>query len=341
MKRSIYISVLSVISSFAVIMLHTNSCFWEFSRERYWITANVIECVMYFAVPIFFMISGATLINYRERYSTKQYFEKRIKKTVIPFVTWSIIGLIYCVLRDRIILKEISFLNILEMMFNTQIIGIYWFFISLFAVYMAIPVFSAIPKEKRKSIFTYLAIFGFVFNCLLPFCATILNFSYNNSLRIGVASEYLLYIIIGYLLHEYECDKRFRLVVYIMGVFGLILHIAGTYYLSISAGNIITTFKGYNNLPCVLYSCGIFVFAKQCVGRIEKSKIVQFIISLNQYTFSVYLMHWFVMDILISVFDINIKTIGFRVGAPVIIFIFCVLIAKLVRKIPIAKYLLP
>ena len=97
-KRVHYLSLASVISAFAVIMLHTNGCFWSFSKERYWITANIIESVMYFAVPVFFMVSGATLIDYRERYTTKQYAMKRIQKTLIPFIIWSLIGVAYFIL---------------------------------------------------------------------------------------------------------------------------------------------------------------------------------------------------------------------------------------------------
>lgn len=64
MKKKEYLTILSVISAIAVVMLHTNGCFWRFSYERYWFTANIIESVMYFAVPVFFMISGATLLDY-------------------------------------------------------------------------------------------------------------------------------------------------------------------------------------------------------------------------------------------------------------------------------------
>ena len=75
-KKLEYISILNVISAFAVIMLHTNGCFWDFSYERYWFTANIIEPVMYFAVPVFFMITGATLLDYKDRYSTEEFFLK-------------------------------------------------------------------------------------------------------------------------------------------------------------------------------------------------------------------------------------------------------------------------
>ena len=96
MKNRIeYISLASVLSAIAVVYLHANGCFWNFSRERYWVTANILECLFYFAVPVFFMIPGATLLNFFERYDLKNYLLKRIHKTLIPYVAWSIIGIIF------------------------------------------------------------------------------------------------------------------------------------------------------------------------------------------------------------------------------------------------------
>lgn len=339
MKRC-YISVLGVISSLAVIMLHINGCFWEFSTKPYWITANIIESVMYFAVPVFFMISGATLMDYRERYTTKEYFIKRIKKTLIPFVLWSVLGLVYEILRNRISLENLSLIDLGEMILNTQIIGIYWFFIPLFSIYMAIPLFSAVPSEKRKGVFSYLAVAGFVLNCLFPFLADVCEISYNGGLTIKVVAEYLLYTIVGFLLSEYDLQKN-RFIVYITGIFGLCIHAIGTYVLSVNAGSVVSTYKGYTNLPCVLYSVAIFVFVKEIVKRAEKFKIVQWIVSFDKYTFSAYLMHYFLIDIMVRIFDVDTTGIIYRVGSPFIIFGICVLITKIVRKLPVGNYLLP
>lgn len=56
-KYKYYIDVLNVISCLSVVILHTNNAFWKFSYESYWISANFIECIFYFAVPVFFMIT--------------------------------------------------------------------------------------------------------------------------------------------------------------------------------------------------------------------------------------------------------------------------------------------
>ena len=88
-----YIDVLNVLASFAVVMLHTN-CFWDGpSIGRAWISANFIESFFYWAVPIFFMISGVTLMDYRQRMTTSEYFVHRVRKTLVPFVMWTLIGI--------------------------------------------------------------------------------------------------------------------------------------------------------------------------------------------------------------------------------------------------------
>lgn len=41
------------------------------------------------------MISGATLMNYREKYSTKEFLKRRFLRAGVPFLLWSGVMLIY------------------------------------------------------------------------------------------------------------------------------------------------------------------------------------------------------------------------------------------------------
>lgn len=79
-NRIKYISLASVLSAIAVVYLHTNSCFWNFSTARYWLTANIIESIFYFAVPIFYMISGSMLIDFNKRYPINEFFPNVLQK---------------------------------------------------------------------------------------------------------------------------------------------------------------------------------------------------------------------------------------------------------------------
>lgn len=342
-RKVFYISLASVISAFAVVMLHTNGCFWTFSTERYWLTATIIETVMYFAVPVFFMISGATLIDYRERYTTKQFFAKRIEKTVIPFLVWSAVGVVYLCLKGAMKF-ELSWAFVKTVLLgiaNSKIISIYWFFISLFTVYLCIPLFASVAKEIREKVFVYVVAVAFIFNWMIPFLCQVFEISYTSRIGVPVALDYLMYVLLGYLLHNKELRPIHKGVVYALGLGGLAMHMVGTYILSMEAGYVVQLFKGYTKVPCLLYSVAVFVLMKDIGEKIEDGRIIKFVEMVGSYTFSIYLMHYYVMDIMVHLFDINVTSILYRVGAPFVIFAICIGLTWCVRKIPVLRKIVP
>lgn len=54
------------------------------------------------------MLSGATLMVYRTRYSTATFFRKRLIKVVIPWIFWSLVILGWKVYTHRYVIKKIS-----------------------------------------------------------------------------------------------------------------------------------------------------------------------------------------------------------------------------------------
>lgn len=342
--ESEFINLASVLSSISVVFLHANGCFWIFSStEKYWKTANIIECIFYFAVPVFFMISGATLLDFYKRYGLREYFLKRIKKSFIPYFVWSIIGLIFQVFYLRNI--DIGMLNanyIINGIVSGKLVGVYWFFIPLFCTYLSIPLFSAISEDRRKEVFTYLGLICFAANVLVPFIINTTGVNINYPISVNVGSGYLLFIILGYLLSNYSLELKLRYIIYILAAIGLMLHVWGTYYLSMGANKIVFTYKGYLNLPSVLYSIGIFLFFKLHGSNLMKNCFIRKTINfLKAYTFSIYLIHWYVLQLIIREFSINIKNIFFRLGSPFVIIAISIVFIQIVRKIPIIRNILP
>ena len=103
-----YFDVLNIIACLAVLILHHNGIVWQFSKSWSWRISLLVECAFYWAVPIFLMLSGATLMNYREKYSTQTFFRKRFIRTVIPWLCWSLIVLIWKVLTGQIAWSHIT-----------------------------------------------------------------------------------------------------------------------------------------------------------------------------------------------------------------------------------------
>ena len=344
-EKTAYLTLLSVTSAIAVVFLHVNSCFWQFSKESYWFSANIIECVFYFAVPIFFMITGATLIDYKERYSDLEYAKKRIKKTFIPFIIWSLIGLILEVILKKIDTSIIGLKYIFNGIVNTSIISIYWFFIPLFYIYLIIPLLTRIPKKNRKGIFTYLVILCFIINSLIPFLIKVLNIkNLDFPIYITIGNGYIFFVLIGYLLKEYDVGKLKKLI-YVLAILGLLAHIIGTYYLSNKASMIVGTFKDYINVPSVLYAVGVFVFFKDVGNKIMKTKFSKLINMLSKYTFGIYLVHVHIIEgvyyICNNYLNIPLTNLYYRLFSPFIVVFLSVLLIYLLRKIPVIKHIVP
>lgn len=344
-NKIVYLSVLNVVSCFAVVTLHANTRFWTFSAtERYWLTANLIECVMYFAVPVFFMISGATLLDYRDKYTTSVFFRKRIQKTLIPFLFWSVIGALYCRWRTPGMFSEIQGNRIIwyiQKILNTEFVSIYWFFIALFSIYLCIPVLSAVSKEIRSEVYSYAVVIAFLLNNLIPFLCHLAGNNFMLKMTFPVCGEYLIYLLIGYLLSKRKLSSGQRMALYLMALAGLFMHAAGTYFSSVSAGELVRTFKGYTNVPCMLYSVGVFVFLKELSDRIHSKKILHFLEIFSGYTFSIYLLHWYVLDYLTKWLQLNSFSIIYRIGMPFIVIPICIGITAIIRRIPGGKYIVP
>lgn len=340
-----HLTLMSVVSAFAVVFLHTNACFWTYSTEGYWFSANIIESVFYFAVPVFFMISGATLVDYRERYSTKEFFIRRLKKTFIPFIAWSFIGLACKVLLSEIPLTDLSVKYVINGILGTSIMDVYWFFPPLFCVYLCMPLLSAVPESRRKSVFTYLSVLCFVTGSLVPFLKNIFSLDLVWPFSVTIGSGYLLYVMIGYLLNTYGVSKPVRTVLYIAMAAGLAAHIIGTYCLSVRAGDIVKTYKGYTNVPCVMYSVGIFVLFKYNGDRLLNGPVGKFVDFMGEYTFGLYLCHYFILKALEYLFShllsVPVQSLVYRLSAPFFIVAIAVVLISVARKIPVIRNIVP
>lgn len=336
-----YITVLSVLSALAVVFLHANSCFWGFSYEPYWLSANVIESVFYFAVPIFFMVSGATLIDYNKRYNTKTFFKKRIKKTAIPFIGWSIIGFIYMQYTGRISYPDMGEKALINAFINTNIISIYWYFIPQFAIYLLIPFISAISEERRKLVFGYIIIVMLLFNVTFPLLFQLVGLTYNSALYVPLGG-YSLYVFMGYYIDHYEIRSINRKILYVLGTTGLLVHIVGTWKLSYAAGEIISTYKGYLNLPCVLYSMAIYTFFKYHNNDEWMKYLYKWSKPIAGTTLGIYLIHWYLLDWFTRhVTLVSPLSLIYRIPGGIICFCIAAVLTHLFQKIPIIHRIVP
>ena len=340
-KEYIYIYILNIISCFSVVLLHANTSFWQYSDNPEWAFSNIIESVFYFAVPCFLMISGATLIDFTDKYSLRTYFIKRINKTVIPFIIWSFIGLFYSIITRRIDVMTLNVISIIDGILNAKYIGIYHFFINLFIVYLAIPLFSSVEKKMRKRVFLYLIILGLIINSAIPFLIDVLNLDIEWEFCVLPSFGYIIFPLIGYYIHSYWINRKARILIYLFGVGGLLTHLLGTFYASRAIGAIDTTFKGYTNLPCVLYSAAVFLVIRYFDCSRVNSIIKKVLTFISKETYGVYLTHIYFLELFSYLLKIESQVIGIQFVLLIITIPPCILISYFCKKWKLTKWILP
>lgn len=287
-------------------------------------------------VPMFFMMSGATLMDYRKRYSTKKFFQKRFMRTVIPWLVWSCLGAVWMSTTHGVIPASIT--EVASNILGCKDITIFWFFPNLFAVYLAIPLLSLIPESKRRSGFGYTIVVAFITISVLPTICELLGISWNSSLQIPVAAGDVIYVLIGYWVNTYKIPRKWRYVLYIAGFLGLLLHIAGTWMLSYDAGEIVKTFKGTLNFPCVLYATAIFVAFRNLESKPYMDKLGKLCKPLAGLCLGVYLLQFFFLDSVTLFTSIDTFRIAYRIGGAVVIFASCLFLTWALKKIPIIRH---
>lgn len=337
------IDVMNIAACVAVVALHVNGGIWGFARNLNWAMMLITECVCYWAVPVFFMITGATLLDYRLRYSTKVFFQKRFTKTGIPFIFWSIVSIFWAVYISHYLPPDVlsNLGSFLDAIVNTKGMSIYWFFPPLFALYLAIPVFSQISEDKRRNTFLYGSAIAFIICSCLPLLLSFLKVSFNMPV-IGGAG-YCEYLFLGYYITHYNIPKKIRTrMIYPLGAFGLLLRYVGTLVESFHIEAVGGTFSGYERFPCVVFSVAVFVwFWYHDWSFLNSGKKKHFLRVVSGASFGVYLTHFYILRYFVDTLQLDMQSWQWRVWGVPAVYLSSLIITLALKRVPRINKLVP
>ena len=287
------------------------------------------------------MITGATLIDFRERYDTKTFFKKRLLKVIIPLIIWSIIYFIINFFKGKFSINDLSFKFVFEYFFLVKTNPIFWFFVVIIGIYLAIPVISLIPQESRRKAFLYIIIITFVFNQFLPDLLYHLNLNYNYDLKFPhTYSGWISFIFIGYYIDKYEIVKKHRVIIYVLGIIGFLTMVVPTIFISYHKNESCSWFDEYYDAPCVLYSASVFLFFKSKINNNQiVTKIMPFFNFVAPTTLGIYVLHIAIRDFLRYFYTYSY--FGMNLVLTLSILTICFIVVKIVQKIPGLRHIFP
>lgn len=230
--------------------------------------------------------------------------------------------------------SDLTLMVLVDGFINTHFVQIYWFFM---------PLFASIEEGKRIELFKYLFVVGFIFNATIPFLFLAFHLDITWPLNINVVIGYAIFVVMGYLIHKMDFTPNQRCIIYFLGLAGLLMHFGGTYYESYALGDVSQIYKNLTYAPIVMYSGAFLLFIKQISEKVMKTNISKYVHFIKKYTFPIYLLHYFVMELISK--NLNLanytKSIIYRLGMPFIVIPITIIVAALIRKLRLGKKILP
>ncbi len=335
-----YIDFLHILASFAVVLMHCCGIFSYFAESGVWFLALFLQCITHFAIPVFFMVSGATLLEYREKYDTKTFYKKRFLHAVVPFLFWSLFYLVFNSIINHTPMPNLA--DSAKMILNNKVLNNFWFFYEIFGAYLAMPLLSLLAKKENTKAIEGFCILFFVFRAVLPLFTSYVA-PVTNYFDPAITSGCIGYLFMGYLIKYENYTKKKRQIIYGIGALALVLMFFGTWRLSKQDGEINKFYCDYYSIACMPYSFAFMLFIKHLsyekLFKVFPQKLMR---TVSSTSLGVYLLHM-VFLILVDKIPLLSKTSSYMqmlLFTP-IIYILCVGITLILKKIPVLRKLIP
>lgn len=295
---------LRAIACIAIIILHVHYAaslqYVKVISSQSYIISNIIRNCMMWAVPCFIMITGALLLNPQHAVSRKKIFTKYIKKVLIALILFVFIYRIFDMIISPEGITAQGFALAITQFLTGSSWSPLWYLYMLIGLYLLLPIYRKIVFSSKEDDIKYLLFVGLLFMSILPLTQLAgikLNFT------IHIASVYPVYLFIGYALSKRIIDIDNKKAVALL-LCSLLLIILTSYIRFIYNYQQLDLLLSYSSPLNVLLSTAIFqlfVNAKQ----IQSKLIHKILLSLDQCSFSIYLVHIIFVKLLLRVFMIN------------------------------------
>ena len=340
--KIVYLEILRIIAIFGVVFCHTENYGVHHYVEttnpvNYWFGIFLASVVEY-CVPLFFMVTGAVLLNREE--SIIYVYRHRLLKMAIVTVLANLVQYLW---HFRNYWQEISLKRFLHLLHEGSASGNLWFLYAYLSLLMVLPFLQrlvrAIPDDRW---FLYLFVGWILLNDLLTIPENYLGWNHTR-LELPILESYVVTSIMGYYV-EHRSGEIFlkrKNVLILLGISAL-LTLLGMFvnYSQISGSQYIT--MGY--LFSQVYALTIFVTVRYvCHNRKMPQKLESILCFAGAGTFGTYLIETQLRTWFYPVYE----TLAPRIHAYPAAFVWvavCVLVgillANLFKRIPVVGKLI-
>lgn len=343
-KRVGYFDILRIVSIFFVIVIHVTSAGLHLCETATptWNVNWLLNSVSRWAVPVFFMVSGALFLEPSRELTLKKLYKKSIFHIVVCIIVW---GFFYSLL-DQYIYGTLSAKSVPVAVYGivTGNTGYHlWFLYTLVMLYIAVPLFRLITCHGSKRQLEYALVVWAIFSLLIGQINTL-----GEDVGLGVnllpyspfvIAGYGGYFLLGYYLTAYPLKGRIKTACYILACLSICTIIGGKLLLLSVWKTETATFELPLGVFSGLIAAALFTLAQNFKVSDAASRVTFF---LGQRSFGIYLIHVFFVSLVYHIWNVkpgfcqpvlavSISSVG--------IFVASLLVSWMLSKIPLLRKL--
>lgn len=304
--RQYHIDYLRIFGVLCIIGIHASDIVVTSAKgigEQWW-EGTLIQVFVRIGLPLFFMVSGALLLNAKEE-SLTNFYIKRFIKILIPLFIYS---LVYVFQNDFVWTFNTSiFMQGLKSILKGPVYYHLWFVYTLVGLYIAAPFLKVMMKNLSDKMLMNLIITLIVIRSIAIYVPLL---GFNIGISNFIFSEWSIYFLMGYALARNHSLKVNR-IVHLLGFLSFIITILILRFAPKAAINI------YDLSPTMmLMAASIFLLFQNNQSFFNKKYGYRVIAFLSAYSYSIYLIHAFSLRYVNLKLGINALTVHPFVGVP-------------------------
>ena len=339
-----YIEWLRVYSMLGVVAIHVNLVGLYAYDAGTMIERTLLFSIcnlLHFAVPVFFMITGALMLDQSRTMDINKLWSKYIVKylAVILIFGWG-----FAVIEEVFISKSITadtFLRAFISMIQGYSWDHMWYMYTLLGMMFIVPILRFFVAgieivsglEERKVIY-FLLIIMILFLSVFPFVEDTLGIKLG--IEFPLSNIYILYILLGYWISQKKVNIADKVGILTVAIMGLL--IVSIQYWEAVSGNSMKVYNRYSSPIVVLFSVCIFSLFYNHERMFKETNWV--IKKLGEYSFGIYIIHMFLINIFYKLLKFNPFELNTTIGFLVVyssVMVLCIISVWIMKRIPVIK----
>lgn len=332
------LDLIRLVACLLVILVHIDGVNLVNLNSSGWAASNYFESFGRVCVPLFFMISGATLV--RRIDPIGEFLRKRFIRIIPPLVFWTVVYLLYRSYRDGHVWPDTYWF----LLYSPSQVHL-WYLYALVGLYPFLPIVARMYKACSPNETSYLLLLWFISATAVP----AIKYWFPGSPNLDIYSlttftGYMGFFVAGALLAD-VAPKMTRF----QGVIGLFVYIAAsvaiaelTAWRSSAQQTWVGVFLIYLTPFVALASLGLFAFLVKDGRALVGDRALRMLSAFAPYALGVYCIHVIVRNEIAN-FGLTVAIKPTILSTPLVTFsIFLVSLAAiwLLRLIPGAKWIM-